>query len=209
MNVITETKLDRSRSLLIGTNGGLNIVRLDEEGKEEFRFKNYDNEEGLIGDIIHGILEDDNGIIWLSTNKGLSKFDPAEEKFTNYDKSDGLLDKDFSPRLYLKSRNGEFFFGNPNGLISFYPDSIKDNVNIPNIVITDFQVFNKSVKIIANPDGSFLTSVKLREGINTIAIKAINKLGKETEKIRTIIFRPERDFVVEETEEVWETTQSN
>ena len=38
-------------------------------------------------------------------------------------------------------------------------------------------------QLIANPDGRFLTSVKLREGINTISIKAVNKLNKETEKV--------------------------
>ncbi len=110
VNVITETKLEGSRSLLIGTNGGLNIVRLGEGDKEKFRFTNYDDEDGLSSDVIYGIIEDDKGIIWLSTNKGLSKFDPYEKKFRNYEKSDGLPAEEFSPRSYLKSHKGELLF---------------------------------------------------------------------------------------------------
>jgi len=48
---------------------------------------------------------------------------------------------------YHKSRNGEMFFGGDNGFITFYPDSVKDNPHIPPVVITDFQIFNKSVTI--------------------------------------------------------------
>ena len=44
-------------------------------------------------------------------------------------------------------------------------------------------------KITLNVDGSFATSVKLKEGLNTLNISAVNKLGKEAEVIRTIIYR--------------------
>ena len=115
VNVISETIIDGSKSLLIGINGGLNIVHLDGEGKAAFRFRHYDEEDGLSGDVIHGIVEDDNGMIWLSTNKGLSQFDPIEIKFKNYDNNDGLSDTEFFPRSFLKNQRGELYFGGLNG----------------------------------------------------------------------------------------------
>ena len=74
-------------------------------------------------------------------------------------------------------------------------------LDITGKVELDSEVFINNQKIIANPDGSFLTSVKLREGINTISIKAINQLNKETESLRTIIYRPDRENspLIEET----------
>jgi len=87
----------------------------------------------------------------------------------------------------------------------YYPE---DNIVVDNDILDitgkvelDSEVFINNQKIIANTDGSFLTSIKLREGINTISIKSVNKLNKETEEIRNIIFRREEE---EEEEDVSE-----
>jgi hypothetical protein len=52
-------------------------------------------------------------------------------------------------------------------------------------------VFINNQKLVLNTDGSFVTSLKLKEGINNISINAVNKLNKKTELIRTIIYRPQ------------------
>ena len=59
-------------------------------------------------------------------------------------------------------------------------------------------------RVILGKDGSFATSVRLKPGLNTLSFLAVNKLGRETEEIRTIIYRePEKS-----TPEVLETTES-
>ena len=79
----------------------------------------------------------------------------------------------------------------------YYPeDNIvvdSDILDITGKVELDSEVFINNQKIIASTDGGFLTSIKLREGINTISIKSVNKLNKETEVIRNIIFRREEE----------------
>lgn len=96
--------------------------------------------------MIHGILEDNDGNLWLSTHKGLSKFDPINETFRNYDVNDGLQSNEFNGGAYFKSpRTGEMFFGGVNGFNSFFPENIIDNSYVPPIVITDFQLSNKSI----------------------------------------------------------------
>ena len=79
----------------------------------------------------------------------------------------------------------------------YYPE---DNIVVDNDILDitgkvelDSEVFINNQKIIASTDGGFLTSIKLREGINTISIKSVNKLNKETEVIRNIIFRREEE----------------
>jgi ligand-binding sensor domain-containing protein/serine phosphatase RsbU (regulator of sigma subunit) len=111
------------------------------------KFKRYTVNEGLPNNSIQGILEDKQGNLWLSTNNGISKFNPEKQSFRNFDESDGLQSKQFKNGSFYKSKEGQFFFGGVNGLNAFYPDSIKNNPHLPEIYLTDFKIFNKSVKI--------------------------------------------------------------
>ena len=83
----------------------------------------------------------------MSTNKGLSKFNPETKEFKNYDMQDGLQSDEFNGASGCKCKNGEMFFGGINGFNSFFPDSLRDNPFIPPVVVTDFQLFNKSVPV--------------------------------------------------------------
>ena len=143
-NKIISILEDSSGILWIGTQE-LGLIKLN---KETGQFKNYMMKDGLPGDYILGILEDDNGKLWLSNNPGLSKFNPLTEKFRNYDVEDGLQSNEFEeyPACY-KSKTGELIFGGINGFNIFYPDSIIDNPHIPPIYITDFYLFNEPVRV--------------------------------------------------------------
>jgi len=60
-------------------------------------------------------------------------------------------------------------------------------------------------RVILDQDGNFATTVRLKPGVNTLSFLAVNKLGRETEEIRTIIYRePER--VIPEVQETTEAT---
>ena len=113
--------------------------------------------------MIYGILGDEEGNLWLSTNKGLSRFNPQEETFRNYDINDGLQSSEFNYNAYYKSKSGELFFGGINGFNVFYPKDIKDNPNIPPVVITDFQIFNKSVPVGQDEGGSSILTNSISE----------------------------------------------
>ena len=92
-----------------------------------------------------GILEDNDEKLWLSTNNGISKFDPENGTFRNYDVDDGLQSKEFNPRAFYKNSKGEMFFGGVNGFNSFFPEKIIDNPHIPPVIITNFKLFNKTI----------------------------------------------------------------
>jgi two-component system sensor histidine kinase ChiS len=149
---------DRSKTLWIGTDGGLNKFN-----RETGTFSCYRMKDGLPNDVIYGILEDDHGNLWLSTNYGLSKFNPQKETFKNYDSRDGLQSNEFTYGAYYRTRNGEMFFGGINGFNGFFPDKIKDNPYIPNIVIRDLQIFNRSVGIGEEINGSTILEKHISE----------------------------------------------
>jgi signal transduction histidine kinase/ligand-binding sensor domain-containing protein/class 3 adenylate cyclase len=131
---------DHQKYLWVGTLSGLNQF-----GRSLQTFRHYREKDGLPNDVIYGILEDDTGRLWMSTNRGLSVFDPAAKVFSNYDVRDGLQSNEFNVSAYCKAEDGEMFFGGMNGLNAFYPRMVEKNRFIPPVVITDFQIFNKSV----------------------------------------------------------------
>jgi signal transduction histidine kinase len=153
----------RNGDLWIGTSIGINKFN-----KKDGSCKVYTIKHGLPNNVVFGIQEDVNGNLWIGTLGGMSKFDPKKETFRNYGFEDGLQDNMFNPHAFLYSSDGEMFFGGPNGLTTFFPDSIKDNAYRPEVVITDFKVFNKSVSIGADENGNerLVQSISTSDEIN-------------------------------------------
>jgi signal transduction histidine kinase/ligand-binding sensor domain-containing protein len=134
---------DQDKNLWFGTNTG----GLSKFNRANGNFKNFTIKDGLISNVISGILEDSHSNLWISTYKGLSRFNTVTNQIQNYDANDGLLSQFFLENSFFKDSNGEMFFGGENGVTFFSPDSIKNINTVPQIKITDLQVFNKSVKI--------------------------------------------------------------
>lgn len=131
----------------VGTfGGGLNRF-IEGDDETSGHFKSYTEEDGLSNSVVKGILEDDEGNLWLATNNGISKFNPDSETFKNYDTHDGLQSKEFSEIACLKRKTGEMLFGGVNGFNSFFPLNIKENTHPPEVVFTDFEVVNKPIGV--------------------------------------------------------------
>ena len=79
----------------------------------------------------------------MSTNKGLSRFEPATRRFRNYDADDGLQSNEFNSGASFRSRSGELFFGGIYGFNYFRPEDIHDNPNVPAVAITGFRRGNR------------------------------------------------------------------
>ncbi len=108
-------------------------------------FERFTEKEGLANDVVKGILEDKQGNLWISTNKGLSQFDPKSRTFKNYDPHDGLQSNEFGELACFNRHNGEMLFGGVNGFNSFFPGSFSDNSQLAEVVFTGFQVLNKAI----------------------------------------------------------------
>ena len=160
INAIHES-LGEPGALWIGTQGGLNKLVPSTSPRDEglaagrpgkATFVHYGEKDGLPNDVILGILEDDDGHLWLSTYRGISKFDPRTATFRNYDVQDGLQSNEFNGGAHHRGDSGRMFFGGINGFNAFYSDRLRDDPRAPPIAITDFQIFNEPVRI-ANREG--------------------------------------------------------
>ena len=142
INTMFEDKYNR---LWIGTATGLNMLN-----RETHKFTSFLIKDGLASDNILSILGDDHGNLWLATPKGITRFtlnktDPVgQSQIKNYAISEHITL--YATGVCYKDNDGIMYFGGKNGFISFYPDRIKENTQIPPIVITDFKLFNQPVK---------------------------------------------------------------
>jgi PAS domain S-box-containing protein len=115
--------------------------------KTERFTRHYTEKDGLANNSAVGIVGDEQGYLWISTIKGLSRLDPKNDTFRNYDVFDGLQGNGFSPHCHAIAPDGRLYFGGDNGLSAFDPNKLVDNPIPPPVVLTDFEVFNKQVKI--------------------------------------------------------------
>ncbi|HSG44383.1 MAG TPA: two-component regulator propeller domain-containing protein, partial [Anaerolineales bacterium] len=134
---------DSNNRLWIGTGGGgLNLYHPETDS-----FSYFLEKDGLPNGVVYGILEDGLGYLWLSTNFGVSRFDPETSTFRNFDAGDGLQSNEFNSGAYAKGRDGEFYFGGINGLTIFHPLSINENPYLPQVALTSITQDGQPINI--------------------------------------------------------------
>lgn len=121
-------------TIWIGTGGG----GLDKFLPADSSFKNYNKAEGLPNAVVYGILEDEKGELWLTTNGGLCRFNPQSETFRTYTPSDGVQSLEFNAGAFYKTRDGRIYAGGIAGFNAFYPNRIFDSQFPPQVAITSF-----------------------------------------------------------------------
>ncbi len=103
----------------------------------------FNRPRGLPNSAVLCIQSDEQGQLWLSTNRGLAHFDPIQETFRAYDVQDGLQSNEFNSGACLKDRAGRLYFGGIHGFNVFDPAEIQANPIPPPVAITALRVFNE------------------------------------------------------------------
>ena len=127
--------------LWIGTKGR-GLYRLD---TRTMQLKILNAENGLPNEVIYGVLNDDQGNLWMSSNRGIIRYTPQNGRIRNFTKEDGMQSDEFNTYAFGKSPNGELLFGGIHGLNIFHPDDLKDNPFTPEVRITGLEVNNQVV----------------------------------------------------------------
>ncbi|MFK5855436.1 MAG: two-component regulator propeller domain-containing protein [Bacteroidota bacterium] len=118
---------------------------LQKYNPENDTFVSYGYTNGLTTNELASVLADDEGMIWVGTvNKGLFKFIPQKQIFTQYSKHDGLESNSFT-KARMKLKSGELFFGCTNGFNLFNPTEIVENNSIPTPYFGRLYVFDHIV----------------------------------------------------------------
>ncbi len=128
--------------LWIGTADGLNLLDIANN-----TFTKIGKENGLASGSVYAILDDRNGNLWVSTNRGISSISKETLKVRNYGQDDGIQSTEFNPGATFRAQSGELFFGSLDGYCSFFPEKVTEIRHNPKILITDFRILNEKVPV--------------------------------------------------------------
>lgn len=119
--------------LWIGTreNGLAHLSLMEGPGEPAVRW--YDGDDGLIDETIYAILPEPGGRLWLSSNRGLMRFDPANGEVRHFTPPDGIQHYEFNNAVAHIGPSGRFYFGGINGVNAFHPESIRVLAEAPQV----------------------------------------------------------------------------
>jgi len=140
---------DAGGNLWIGSYGG----GLDRWHPDD-GWRHYRERDGLPSNKVVAVLEAGDGELWLATNGGLSRFDPENESFRNYDAGDGLHGDVFYIGAALFTSTGELAFGGPGGVTFFDPARIVDDPRPPPVVLTELRLLDEPAPLARRSPGS-------------------------------------------------------
>jgi ligand-binding sensor domain-containing protein/class 3 adenylate cyclase len=151
--------IDSQNTLWIGTQGG-GLCRFHAASET---FTAFTTQDGLPNNVIYSVMEDRNGNLWCSTNKGVARlnrsvlnaYKPQQKLQASYlrifernplvrcyDVRDGLQSDEFNAGAFAHGRSGRMYMGGVRGFNVFEPDSARDNTFVPPVAITAFKLFD-------------------------------------------------------------------
>jgi signal transduction histidine kinase/ligand-binding sensor domain-containing protein/DNA-binding response OmpR family regulator len=210
-NGILDIREDSRGRIWIGTRNGLNLF-----DKKKKQFQVLTTEDGLPSNTILTILEDTNGNLWMSTPNGISQLVISRDAsgttayhFKNYDEADGLQGKQFNENAAYKTSRGELIFGGANGFNLFKPEQLGMNERPPVVVLSDFQLFQQSVKAGEQIDGHVILPASITE--SSAVTLPFNKNFFTIEMAALNYFHPEKNqyrYMLEGLNTNWLTADS-
>ncbi|MCX6181410.1 MAG: triple tyrosine motif-containing protein [Bacteroidetes bacterium] len=162
---------DKKNRIWVITNGGLDLYNESDKS-----FIHY-SELYHLPKLLKGIAEDKKGKIWISSNEGITSFDVEKKQANQFTMADGLPSNSFYQNTAASTIDGSLLFGSLNGFTFFHPDSIHLLKNIPDVVLTDFQL--NYISQTANDSKAFhkhiqsLDSITLPYSNNVLTFKFI------------------------------------
>ncbi|MCB1042571.1 MAG: protein kinase [Acidobacteria bacterium] len=120
-NTVDAIREDNEGNILIGTTGGLAILAQSDVAEainkpEQASFTVLDTRAGLPSDAIFAVLEDESAAYWISTSRGIARYETNSGRVTCLDRSDGLQGYEFNSGCALKLPDGKLVFGGVKGI---------------------------------------------------------------------------------------------
>lgn len=138
------------------TNDGLRLTTKDGKG-----MRSIYKEDGLVNNFVHSVVEDRKGNIWAGTSCGISRIEIDHNgalAFSNFGSDDGTLDGEYMNGRAKLLRDGHILMTGINGYTRFYPDSVRQQRADFSPILSDIQLFGKSLSPGKKYDGEVLVT---------------------------------------------------
>lgn len=153
--------------------------------KPNGKVERHNKSNGFISNTITGIVEDNEGNMWISSFSGLSEYRAQSNTFRHYNQLDGLQGKQFNYSR-LKASDGKLYFGGFHGFNIIATDNLTDNDFLPPVYIIEFDIFNKPVMFDSpnSPLNQVISETKkltlsYKQSVLTFGFNAINFTSPE------------------------------
>ena len=152
-------------TLWLGSNGyGLYQRIVTDDG--EWKFEVLTTDDGLANNAVKGIVEDEQGRLWITTDNGLSVYDPRVRTFISYSGQDGLPCQRFYWNSAVKGADDVLYLGSLDGLTEIRGENVDARYPI-RLTFTRLLVDNQEVTAansdILDADISQASRLKLHE----------------------------------------------
>ena len=129
-------------------------------------FEHFSTAKGISSQNIQSITEDSQGYLWLTTGKGISRYDVKRRFFVNFTNKDGFDDNLFLPKAVTKTQEGHLYFGGNKGVTKVMPDRLNFNSRSALTAISKIWIDHQPLKQV-----SFKSRTSLRLPHNTKDLK--------------------------------------
>lgn len=104
------------------------------------RITHFTLADGLVNDMVQCFMEDRQGFIWISTELGISRFNPKTRQLKRYFFSKNMLSNVFNENSGAALADGRIAFGSSNGILIINPSVYDANENAAGVSADDIAV---------------------------------------------------------------------
>ena len=194
--------------LYVGTfGGGLNQIEII---NNTLNFKKYTTTEGLPSDVVYQIKEDKQGNIWMLHVREISKLNPRTGEITYFENQDGINVSEFKDNAMLFTNSGMMLCGGVNGITFFQPDKLSVNEIKPQLIISDFKLFNEIVQPLEKRNGKVILENSIDETKKIVLPYNLNSMEFVFSSLH--FSNPEKNqykYILEGFDEKWQYSKGN
>jgi signal transduction histidine kinase/ligand-binding sensor domain-containing protein/CheY-like chemotaxis protein len=124
------------------------------EGRRLLRERRVDSGDGLPAVDSGGLAVDAQGVAWLTTSRGLLRFDPATARLRMYGMRDGLPSQELNLLAPLRLPSGGVLASSSEGLVLFDPAQLRPRELAPSLVLDSVALRREDGELALRADGS-------------------------------------------------------
>jgi signal transduction histidine kinase/ligand-binding sensor domain-containing protein len=158
----------------------------------------YTREEGLSNHYIYSMTMDEQRMLWISTNRGLSQFNTLTHTFRVFTPADGLQGYEYNAKASFQAGDGTLYFGGTNGFDVIKNTQAMVQPEAPRFYIKDLLINNVSYS--GEQDVNHTPVIHLPYSMNNITIRTgiVDLSSSGNSKIR---------YKLEGSDADWKTTE--
>jgi signal transduction histidine kinase/ligand-binding sensor domain-containing protein/DNA-binding response OmpR family regulator len=155
-------------------------------------FTTYTTQQGLSHDIVNGMQEDLQGNLWISTENGLTRFNPEKSTFEIFYFANNTLGNLFSEASCFRTHNGQLLMGSLSGFYGFYPEQLKTVSADAPVILTGFNIAGSNQRVNASRE------ITLEPGQKVFSIEFASLAFKNPQQNKYT-------YILEKYEDEWNT----